>query len=311
MDPPYSHAFVHPMAQPFAPMYPAQQAYDSAAVYGVVPVSQPPPPPKWTHTKNVQGKRGGYTNKHNFRVPSTKVNIKKIRQQNAKGARNHFKGLRVEAPRDVPPAPYNSNSYLCEQSGRRKAHRGRGRHHLVRKRSEHVAREQTPSTIQQTPDTVSERLRVPATQAGWTAGSDTLTSAEVAMGSNFDPLGSCMLLKKEYDTDEDEDENESSPVKNQLQKLSGQIESLYDENKKLKERLELQTAAATGDGVLHNLLEMGIGPVPVLDAVQLPCKDGFGTCQSHRVEISGFSKPVVKVWTLCLESSSKVCNKGG
>ncbi len=80
------------MAQPFAPMYPAQQAYDSAAVYGVVPVSQPPPPPKWTHAKNVQGKRGGYSNKHNFRVPSTKVNIKKIRQQNAKGARNHFKG---------------------------------------------------------------------------------------------------------------------------------------------------------------------------------------------------------------------------
>ena len=92
MDPPYPHAFVHPMAQPFAPMYPAQQAYDSAAVYGVVPVSQPPPPPKWTHTKHVQGKRGGYSNKHNFRVPSTKVNIKKIRQQNAKGARNHFKG---------------------------------------------------------------------------------------------------------------------------------------------------------------------------------------------------------------------------
>jgi len=68
--------------------------------------------------------------------------------------------------------------------------------------------------------------------------------------------GSCMLLKKEYDTDEDEDENDSSTgdsdtdedqvldpaseaykrlpaaVKNQLQKLSGQIESLYDENKK-------------------------------------------------------------------------------
>ncbi len=68
-----------------------------------------------------------------------------------------------------------------------------------------------------------------------------------------------MLLKKEYDTDEDEDENDSSTgdsdtdedqvldpaseafkrlpvaVKNQLQKLSGQIESLYDENKKLKE----------------------------------------------------------------------------
>ena len=68
-----------------------------------------------------------------------------------------------------------------------------------------------------------------------------------------------MLLKKEYDTDDDEDENDSSTgdsdtdedqvldpaseaykrlpvaVKNQLQKLSGQIESLYDENKKLKE----------------------------------------------------------------------------
>jgi hypothetical protein len=82
----------------------------------------------------------------------------------------------------------SANTCLAN-AARRKPHRGRGRHHLVRKRNEHVAREQTPSTIQQTPDTVSERLRVPATQAGWTAGSDTLTSAEVAMGSNFDPLG--------------------------------------------------------------------------------------------------------------------------
>lgn len=182
-------------------------------------------------------------------------------------------------------------------AARREAHRGRGKQHLVRKRHEPVVREQTPSTIQQTPNTVSERLRVPPTQAGWTAGSDTLTSAEVAVGSNFDPLGkhtaalwlvttayallqcavsqpeyacavsdlftcvagSCMLLKKEYDTDEDGDESDSNAgdsdtdeeqvldpaseayrrlpmaVRNQLQKLSGQVESLYDENKKLKE----------------------------------------------------------------------------
>ncbi len=67
-----------------------------------------------------------------------------------------------------------------------------------------------------------------------------------------------MFLKKEYDTDEDE-ENDSSTgdsdtdeeqilepssdayqglpavVRKQLEKLSGQVESLYDENKKLKE----------------------------------------------------------------------------
>ena len=93
MEPSYPHAFVHSLAQPFAPLYPAQQAYDSAAVYGVAPTSRPPPPPKWTREKHVQGnKRGGYSNKHKFRLPSTKVNIKKIRQQNAKGARNHFKG---------------------------------------------------------------------------------------------------------------------------------------------------------------------------------------------------------------------------
>ena len=244
MEPPYPHTFTHPMSattQPFAPMYPAQQAYDSAAVYGLAPVSQPPPPPKWSHTKGVQGKRGGYSNKQNFRVPSTKVNIKKLRQQNAKGARHHFKGepvvavlnvccevrqgnfgdialipvgSRAETPRSVPPAPYNSNTYLCKQTGRshsaamlfvllcamcadtcfiaaarRDGHRGRGKHHLVRKRSDTIVREQTPSTIQQTPNMVSERLRVQPTEAGWTAGSDTLTSAEVAMGNNFDPLG--------------------------------------------------------------------------------------------------------------------------
>lgn len=72
--------------------------------------------------------------------------------------------------------------------------------------------------------------------------------------------GSCMLLKKDYDTDAEEDEEgytstgESdsdgddtldphsqaykklpAAVKKQLEKLSGQVESLYDENKKLKE----------------------------------------------------------------------------
>lgn len=278
MEPPYPHTFTHPMSattQPFAPMYPAQQAYDSAAVYGLAPVSQPPPPPKWSHTKGVQGKRGGYSNKQNFRVPSTKVNIKKLRQQNAKGARHHFKGSRAETPRSVPPAPYNSNTYLCKQTARRDGHRGRGKHHLVRKRSDTIVREQTPSTIQQTPNMVSERLRVQPTEAGWTAGSDTLTSAEVAMGNNFDPLGSCMLLKKEYDTDEDEESDSNAgnsdtdeeqvldpnseayqrlptAVRNRLQELSGRLESLHDENQKLKERLDLATASASVDAMRDN-----------------------------------------------------------
>ena len=68
-----------------------------------------------------------------------------------------------------------------------------------------------------------------------------------------------MLLKKDYDTDAGEDEGSTSTgesdsdgdnvldpntqaykklpavVKKQLEKLSGQVESLYDENKKLKE----------------------------------------------------------------------------
>ena len=69
-----------------------------------------------------------------------------------------------------------------------------------------------------------------------------------------------MLLKKDYDTDADEDEDSAtstgesdsedddvldptskahqrlpSVVRSQLSKLSGQVESLYDENKKLKE----------------------------------------------------------------------------
>ena len=75
-------------------------------------------------------------------------------------------------------------------AGRRGGTRGRSKQHSSRKRNENIVkREQTPSTIQQTPNAVAERLRVPAAEAGWTAGSDTLTSAEVAMGSNFDPLG--------------------------------------------------------------------------------------------------------------------------
>ena len=76
--------------QPLVPVFPAQQAYDSAALYNVPPVSQPPPPPKWPQSKSLQGKRGNYSNKHNFRIPSTKVNINKIRKQNAQGSRRHF-----------------------------------------------------------------------------------------------------------------------------------------------------------------------------------------------------------------------------
>lgn len=109
------------------------------------------------------------------------------------------------------------------------------------------------------------------------------------MGNNFDPLGglvaaiinaailclpysiqtadcchcstgSCMLLKKDYDTDAEENEEGStsngesdsddddvldpsskaykklpSAVKKQLENLSGQVENLHDENEKLKE----------------------------------------------------------------------------
>lgn len=76
------------LGQPLIPVFPAQQAYGSAAVYNIPPAAQPPPPPKW-HSKSLQGKRGGY-NKHNFRIPSTKVNIKRIRKQNAQGTRGHF-----------------------------------------------------------------------------------------------------------------------------------------------------------------------------------------------------------------------------
>ena len=127
--------------QPHIPLFAAQQGYDSAAVYSIPPISQPPPPPKWPNHKALQGKRGGYNNKHNFRIPSTKVNIKKLRKQNAQGARRHFaKGKHINAafyapvndmltdcvclagrgepPKSVPPAPYNSNAYLSSQSGK-------------------------------------------------------------------------------------------------------------------------------------------------------------------------------------------------
>ena len=60
---------------------------------------------------------------------------------------------------------------------------------MAKDRNTHAIREQTPSTIQQTPSTIAERPRVRPSEAGWTAGSDTLTSAEVAMGNNFNPLG--------------------------------------------------------------------------------------------------------------------------
>lgn len=83
MENPYPH-----LGQPLVPVFPAQQAYDSAAVYNIPPAAQPPPPPKWPQSKNLQGKRGGY-NKHNFRMPSTKVNIKRIRKQNAQGTRGY------------------------------------------------------------------------------------------------------------------------------------------------------------------------------------------------------------------------------
>ncbi|KAL3137145.1 hypothetical protein ABBQ32_006713 [Trebouxia sp. C0010 RCD-2024] len=271
MENPYPH-----LGQPLVPVFPAQQAYDSAAVYNIPPAAQPPPPPKWPQSKNLQGKRGGY-NKHNFRMPSTKVNIKRIRKQNAQGTRGYVgKGARTDASRNVSAAPYNSNAYLSKQSARREGFRdnhrgGRGGKKVTKARSAHTIREQTPSTIQQTPHTLSTRLCVPPTEAGWTAGSDTLTSAEVAVGNNFDPLGSCMLLKKDYDFGDEEysscggesdsgndevlDPNSKAyqklptAVKKQLQSLSGQVESLHDENKKLKERLELQASAAMADGM--------------------------------------------------------------
>lgn len=131
------------MRQPVVAVFPPQQVFP-AAVYNMPPASQPPPPPKWPQFKSLQGKRGGYSNKHKSRIPSTKVNINRIRKQNAqgtrgyfgKGTRTHFEyyeskhlqrhltltsglpvGTRAEAPRTVPPAPYNSNSYLGKQSG--------------------------------------------------------------------------------------------------------------------------------------------------------------------------------------------------
>lgn len=85
----------YPNRQPVVAMFPAQQGYD-AAVYNIPPAVQPPPPPKWPHVKNLQGKRGGYGNKHNSRISSTKVNINRIRKQNAQGARGYFgKGTRL------------------------------------------------------------------------------------------------------------------------------------------------------------------------------------------------------------------------
>lgn len=77
----------------------------------------------------------------------------------------------------------------ARREGYRDSHRGRGGKKTTKARSTHTIREQTPSTIQQTPNTLSTRLSVQPTEAGWTAGSDTLTSAEVAVGNNFDPLG--------------------------------------------------------------------------------------------------------------------------
>lgn len=132
--------------QPVVAVFPAPQVFP-AALYNIPPAAQPPPPPKWPHFKNLQGKRGGYSNKHKTRIPSTKVNINRIRKQNAQGTRGYFGkgtssrfnfdsnfesmhfqrhltqtwlliGTRAEAPRTVPPAPYNSNGYLSNQSGK-------------------------------------------------------------------------------------------------------------------------------------------------------------------------------------------------
>ena len=92
MEPPFLPTYAHPIAQPFAPMFPAQTGFDSA-VYGGPPVSQPPPPPpKWQHSKDVQNKRATFNNRQNFRVPSSQADLKQLRQQNAKRARQHFKG---------------------------------------------------------------------------------------------------------------------------------------------------------------------------------------------------------------------------
>ena len=84
MENPFSN-----FGQPVVPAFPAQQAYDSAAVYSI-PLLPQPPPPKWASSKSLQGKRGGFNSKNNFRMPSTKVNINKIRKQNAQGSRRHF-----------------------------------------------------------------------------------------------------------------------------------------------------------------------------------------------------------------------------
>lgn len=76
-------------------------SYDSLPMYGAATVPPPPPPPpnpppKWGQANRQSWKRKNFnakTNgKRNNRAPSAKVNIKRLQQQNAKGARKHFQG---------------------------------------------------------------------------------------------------------------------------------------------------------------------------------------------------------------------------
>ena len=82
------------------PVFSASLPYDPVPMYPAAALPPPPPPsnppPKWGQVNRHSWKRNGFNSKnnskHNTRVPSTKVNIKRLQQQNAKGARRHFKG---------------------------------------------------------------------------------------------------------------------------------------------------------------------------------------------------------------------------
>lgn len=146
MDLPYhSHA---QLLMPPGPVFSAPPLHNSMALNGSVPLPPPPrhPPPTWSQSNKIHKKRGGFNSKRNIRGPSTNVNIKRLRQQNARKTRKYFnKGTfnctcphmqkqnvpspfelpvlpvgaaaRPATPRTVPPAPYNSNSFLCHDTG--------------------------------------------------------------------------------------------------------------------------------------------------------------------------------------------------
>lgn len=108
-----------PLVMPAAPVFSAP-LYDSGPMYRAAALPPPPPPPnpppKWNQANRQSWKRGGFkskintnNSKRNIRVPSTKVNMKRLRQQNAKGARKHFQG---ELSTSVCPRPLRKPALL-------------------------------------------------------------------------------------------------------------------------------------------------------------------------------------------------------